>query len=197
MKAKIVLITAFLLVGISGLQAQDSDNGNVVRENFEKNLFQWEDFFEKSCKGYIDVMENVYVLQNKNDFSALSVTRLPVDIDRNFKIKMRFQVSSVDKEKYFGIVYNYKDLSSQGESIGGRETIASFRTFRVAAGKFQIGNGYQYMLTSGRKLSKWSNCFNEVKGTLILRPGRDKEVELEIEKRGNQLIFFHRQYGSD
>lgn len=202
MKAKFIL-AFFLLGGISTLRAQDSDNKNIVRDNFEKNLFHWEDFYEKACKGYIDMAENAYILQGKYIY-ALSVTRLPVDINRNFKIRMRFLVPTVNKKNYFGIVYNYKDLEGKGDYIGidyqihsssdqekkkVADVTSSYRTFLVAEGKFRLSNGVQFEVSGRRNMSKGAFCVRDIDGTLILRSGKNKEVELEIEKKGNQLIF--------
>ena len=187
MKAKFIL--AFFLLGrISMLTAQYSDNKNIVRDNFEKNLFHWEDFYEKFSKGYIDMVENAYILESKSIY-ALSITRLPVDITRNFKIKMRFLVPTVNKKNYFGIVYNYKDLEGKDDPQKVVNMTSSYRAFLVAEGKFQLCNGTQFMQYSSRNPSKYAFCARDIDGSLILRAGKDKEVELEIEKRGNQLIF--------
>lgn len=188
MKAKLIL-AFFLFGGIGMLRAQYSDNKNIVRDNFEKNLFHWEDFYEKFSKGYIDMAENAYILQSKSIY-ALSVTRLPVDITRNFKIKMRFLVPTVNKKNYFGIVYNYKDMEGKEDSQKKVANVTSFyRTFLVAEGKFQLCNGTQFVQYSSRNPSKYAFCVRNIDGSLILRAGKNKEVELEMEKKGNQLIF--------
>lgn len=171
------------------LRAQYSDNKNIVRDNFEKNLFHWEDFYEKFSKGYVDIAENAYILQSKSIY-GLSVTRLPVDITRNFKIKMRFLVPKVNKKNYFGIVYNYKDM--EGKEDPQKKVVnitSSYRTFLVAEGKFRLCNGTQFVQYNRRNPSKYAFCVRDIDGSLVLRAGKNKEVELEMEKKGNQLIF--------
>ena len=79
----------------------------IVKEDFENNKFQWEEFFEKEYSG--NIQDGYYVLQNKKkDYLVRSVTELPINVDKNFKITFKLLVPQLNDEYYFGIIFNYE-----------------------------------------------------------------------------------------
>ncbi|MDR1526852.1 MAG: hypothetical protein LBS46_04170 [Dysgonamonadaceae bacterium] len=135
----------------------------VVKENFDSNKFQWEEFFEKEYSG--SVQDGYYVLQNKKDgFLVRSVTELPISIDRNFKITFKFLVPKLNDEYFFGLIFNYEDENN-------------YSNFLVSEKKFRI-----YNKTNGTSSLSRQNG-------IILKSGKNKEVVIVMEKKGSKLIF--------
>ena len=134
----------------------------IIKETFENNRFQWREFYEKDQSGGIE--NEYFVLKNKNKKNpALSRSELPITIEENFKITFKFLVPKVSSDYYFGIIFNYKNNGN-------------YDSFLVAERKFQIRN----------RVNKEND--NDP-GVLILKSGKDKEVSIEIEKKGTKLIF--------
>lgn len=190
MKTRIILATVFLCV-VSGLRAQ-YDNKNIVRDNFEQNRFQWEEFYSKESTGYIDVEEGVYVLQNKKKYPpfAKSVTNLPLDPQENFKYKVTLIIPKLTKSYYFGIVWGHKDYTELArKQFNGDAVIQSygFGAFMVSEGMYKICGGFETERTDYKLplvgLAKVED------GRVVLRSGQNREVVLEMEKKGNKLIF--------
>lgn len=193
MKRRLIFAVFFAVLSTLGIQAQENNKSTIV-DDFSKNRFQWEDFTDKAYEGYIDVAEGGYVLKNKNKVSvAKSVTNLPLNIRENFKIKMKLLVPQVNNKYWFGIVFNYKDADGTMVESRGKvtaETTCQYNTFLVTEGKFKVCQASETLLYVGRSASRFT-VLNPVmaQGTIVLKKGKDKEVELEIEKKGEQLIF--------
>ena len=135
----------------------------VIKETFDNNKFQWDEFYEKEYSG--SIQDGYYILQNKKDgFLVQSTTELPINIDYNFKITFKFLVPKVDDKYYFGIIFNYEDENN-------------YSNFLVSEKKYRIWNE----VNGTRSISRQSS--------IILKSGRNKEVIIEIEKKGNKLIF--------
>jgi len=135
----------------------------VVKETFENNKFRWDEFFEKDYSG--SIQDGCYVLQNKKDgFLVQSVAELPINIDNNFKITFNFLIPKLDDKYYFGIIFNYEDENN-------------YSSFLVSEKKFKILNRVNGVSSMSRQ------------GGIILKSGKNKEVVIEIEKKGKKLIF--------
>lgn len=129
----------------------------VIKENFEDNKLQWDEFYEKECTG--SIQDGYYVLENKlNDSYALSITELPVNIRNNFKLTFKLLIPKLNNNYYFGIIFDYEDENN-------------YSNFLVSERNFRIWN---------KKEGKFS-LFR--KNNLILKAGKDKEVLIEIEKK--------------
>jgi len=134
----------------------------VVKETFESNKFRWDEFFEKEYSG--SIQDRCYVLQNKKDGFVGSVTELPINIENNFKITFKFLVPKLDDKYYFGVIFNYEDENN-------------YSSFLVSEKKFKILNRVNGVNSISRQ------------GGIILKSGKNKEVVIEIEKKGKKLIF--------
>ena len=135
----------------------------IVKEDFENNKFQWEEFFEKEYSG--NIQDGYYILQNKKkDYFVHSVTELPINIDENFKITFKLLVPKLNDEYYFGIIFNYEDENN-------------YSNFLVSEKKFKIWN----RVNGTNSLSR--------QNSIILKSGKNREVVIEMEKKGDKLIF--------
>ena len=135
----------------------------MVKETFDSNKFRWDEFYEKNHSG--GIQDGYFVLQNKKDGTIVhSVAELPIDIDNNFKITFKFLVPKINDDYYFGIVFNYEDENNHNN-------------FLVSEKKYKMCN----MVNGTSSISRH--------GSLILKSGKDKEVIIEMEKKGNKLIF--------
>lgn len=195
MKKRILLLAAFFVMGISGLKAQYDHNRHIVRDNFEQNRFQWEEFYSKDATGYIDAEDGVYVLQNKKKYPpfAKSVTDLPLIPQENFKYKVTFIVPKLNKSCYFGIVWGDKDYTEEVRKNANRkeaekiESSRGFGAFMVSEGKYKVCGGSELIVTYMKAPLAFLRVVDE--GRVVLRSGQNKEVVLEMEKKGNKLIF--------
>ena len=80
----------------------------TVKETFENNRFQWDEFYEKDYSG--SIQDGFFVLQNKkDDILVRSIAELPIRIDQNFKITFKFLIPKISNDYAFGIIYNYED----------------------------------------------------------------------------------------
>ena len=135
----------------------------VVKETFESNKFRWDEFFEKEYSG--SIQDGCYVLQNKKDgYYVQTVTELPINVDNNFKVTFKFLIPKLDDKYYFGIIFNYEDENN-------------YSNFLVSEKKFKISNRIKGVNSVSRQ------------GGIILQSGKNKEVTIEIQKKGKKLLF--------
>ena len=135
----------------------------VVKETFESNKFRWDEFFEKEYLG--SIQDRCYVLQNKKDgYYIQTVAELPVNVDNNFKITFKFLIPRLDDKYYFGIIFNYEDVNN-------------YSNFLVSEKKFKILNRVNGVNSLSRQ------------GGIILKSGKNKEVVIEVQKKGKKLFF--------
>lgn len=140
-----------------------AQNKTSIRETFESNKWQWDEFYEKSCSAGIE--DGFLVIKNSNsETSVRSVVEFPVDIDKNFKITLKMMPERINDRNWFGFVYNYEDENN-------------FNSFLIQEKKYLIINKVNGVSSISRQ------------GGIILKSGKNKEVTLEIEKKGNKLIF--------
>lgn len=156
MKRFIACLIAVLL--ITNIFAQ---NKMSIRETFESNKWQWDEFYEKSRSAGI---EDGFLVIKNSEGTARSVVEFPVDVDRNFKITLKFVPERVNTHNWFGVVYNYDDENN-------------FNSFLIQEKKFMIINRVNGVSSVSRQ------------GGIILKSGKNKEVIVEMEKKGNKLIF--------
>ncbi|MDR1348805.1 MAG: hypothetical protein LBJ63_10375 [Prevotellaceae bacterium] len=156
---KKILLAVFVLIS-AFVNAQDK---RVVTETFDSNKFQWDEFYEKDCSG--SIQDGYFVLQNKkNEHLVRSVTELPINVDNNFKITFKFLIPKVNDEYYFGIIFNYEDENN-------------YNNFLVSEKKYKILNKINGISSISRQ------------GGIILKSGKNKEVIIELEKKGENLSF--------
>ena len=135
----------------------------TVKETFENNRFQWDEFYEKDYSG--SIQDGFFVLQNKkDDILVRSIAELPIRIDQNFKITFKFLIPKISNDYAFGIIYNYEDENN-------------YSSFLVSEKKYKIYNRVNGIWSISRQ------------GSIILKAGKNKEVIIKIEKKGNKLIF--------
>lgn len=134
----------------------------VVTETFENNLFKWDEFYEKDYSAGIE--DGYFVLKNQKDGAIWSVAELPIYSERNFKLTFKFLVPRLNDKYYFGVVFNYED----GEN---------FECFMLMERKFQYVNMKEGKVRVSRR------------GPVILKGGKDRRVEVLVEKKGGKLIF--------
>lgn len=148
------------LVAAIGANAQEK---MIIKETFENNRLRWDEFFEKDCSCNLG---NGYLeLQNKKDgWTVWNSTELPVSPDANFKITSRILVPKLNDTYFFGILFNYEDENN-------------YSSFMVSEKRFRL-----YNKTNGTNSLSRHN-------SIILNSGRNKEVVIEMEKRGDKLTF--------
>jgi len=135
----------------------------VVKETFESNKFRWDEFFEKEYSG--SIQDRCYVLQNKKDgYYIQTVTELPINVENSFKVTFKFLIPKLDDKYYFGIIFNYEDENN-------------YSNFLVSEKKFKIVNRVNGVNSVSRQ------------GGIILKSGKNKEVIIEIQKKGKKLLF--------
>lgn len=196
------IIFSILLWGCTGvLNAQESNNKNIVRDNMRENRFHWEEFSRKTCSGFINEEEGVYVLRNKTKspfFSfSKSVANLPLDPQRNFKYKVTLMVPKINKNYYFGLVWGYRDntkevqkelLRLSNPDADRLESSYGFSAFMVSEGKYKICVGFENMMNY-KTLPFIARLVTLTNGRVPLQSGKNKKVVLEVEKKGKNLIF--------
>jgi hypothetical protein len=133
-----------------------------IKETFETNKYQWDEYFEKNCSSSI---ENGYLLLSNKDKDTYitAVGDMPITNDRNFKAKFDI-TSKVDDDFWFGIVYNYEDESN-------------YSCFLVKEKRYKIINRTNGVSSTSRQ------------GAIILKKGKERNIEFLIEKKGTRLIF--------
>lgn len=151
----------FLLCMLVSLWAGAQEK-RVVTETFDNNLFRWDEFYEKECSAGIE--DGYFVLKGQKEKVVYSVTELPIFNDRNFKITFKFLVPKLNDKYYFGIIFNYED----GDN---------YESFELMERKFQCMNVKEGEIRMSRR------------GAVILSGGKNKEVEVVVEKKGRKLIF--------
>ena len=151
----------FLLYVLMPLWA-DAQEKRVITETFDNNLFKWDEFYEKDCSGSIE--DGDFVLKNLKDGTVLSITELPIFHDRNFKVTFKLLVPRINDKYYFGVIFNYEDNNN-------------YESFKLMERKFQIAYVKEGIMRSSRQ------------GAMILSGGKNKNVEVIIEKKGKKLIF--------
>ena len=135
----------------------------IIKETFENNRFQWDEFYEKDYSGSIE--NGYYILKNESKgFLVRSTAELPITIDNNFKITFKFLIPKVSDDYYFGIIFNYEDENN-------------YNSFLVSERKYQIWNKANDVLSLAKH------------GRIILKSGKNKEVSIVVEKKGTKLIF--------
>jgi hypothetical protein len=154
------ILIAVCIFSCTFVNAQDK---MVVKETFDSNKFQWDEFYEKDYSG--SIQDGYYVLQNKKkDYFVRSVAELPINTDNNFKITFKFLIPKLNGEYYFGLVFNYEDENNYSD-------------FLVSEKKYKMSN----------KVNGTSSISRQ--NSIILKSGKNKEVIIEIEKKGPKLIF--------
>jgi hypothetical protein len=156
---KKILLAVFVLISVF-VNAQDK---RVITETFDDNKFQWDEFYEKDYSG--SIQDGYFVLQSKEKEQLVrSVAELPINVDNNFKVIFKFLIPKLNDEYYFGIIFNYEDENN-------------YSSFLVSEKKYMILN----KITGIRSISR--------QGSIILKSGKNKEVIIELEKKGKNLIF--------
>jgi hypothetical protein len=138
-------------------------HAQAVRETFDNNKFQWDEFFEKDYSG--SIQDGYFILQNKQKGGLVrSVTELPINVDNNFKITFKFLIPKLNDEYYFGIIFNYEDENN-------------YSNFLVSEKRYKMLN----IVNGTSSISRHNS--------IILKSGKNKEVTIELEKKGSKLIF--------
>lgn len=145
-------------------------------DTFDEGKFQWEEYYEENQTA--SIMDGYLLLENKTNAikgqsgfgvsvatpSAIVATELPIEIARNFKIDIKFLIPKLSKDKFFGFVFDYQDENN-------------YSKFVVAENKFviyNVANGIQSRVHGSQ---------------IILKSGKDKEVNFEVIKKGPKLHF--------
>lgn len=156
---KRVILTVFFLLSFYFAEAQGK---RVIKDNFETNRFQWEEFYEK--KASASIQEGYLELDcDEDDLSAWSVAELPIDVDRNFDVSFSFH-ADVDDDYWFGIVFNYEDANN-------------FNYLIVQEKQFRLVNRVNGVSSLSRR------------NAIILKEGRNKDVKIAMNKKGKKLTF--------
>ena len=156
---KKVLLIAFVLI-CTTINAQEKI---TIKETFENNRLKWEEYYEKEFSGTIE--DGYYVLENKKaDTAIYAIANLPIIVEKNFKITVKLLVPQLNDKYYFGIIYNFKNSNNCSK-------------FKLTEGKFKIidkENGNESL---------------NYQTQIILKSGKNKEVLVEIIKKGTKITF--------
>lgn len=154
---------AFLMVFcLLSFYFAEAQGKRVIKDNFETNRFQWEEFYEK--KASASIQEGYLELDcDEDDLSAWSVAELPIDVDRNFDVSFSFH-ADVDDDYWFGIVFNYEDANN-------------FNYLIVQEKQFRLVNRVNGVSSLSRR------------NAIILKEGRNKDVKIAMNKKGKKLTF--------
>lgn len=157
---KKIAIIALFLFSFYFANAQDK---RIIRENFENNLFQWDEYYEKDCSS--GIRDGYLLLENKEDeFRIWTSVEFPIDVDKNFKVTFNLIPKEINDKTWFGIIFNYEDENNYSSFIVQEK---SFRLLNRANG-----------ITSISKRS-----------SIILKKGKNKNVKIELIKKGKKLNF--------
>lgn len=157
---KKIIIFLSVLFCFTTIKAQEK---HVIKETFESNKYQWDEFYESN--GTASIQDGYLLLQNKDKISMLrSVVELPINTSSNFKLLFKMKVKKITESDWFGIVYNYEDENN-------------FNCLLIQEKKFKIINNVNGVYSVSRT------------GGIILKSGKEKDVIIEMEKRGNKIIF--------
>ena len=148
----------------------------TIVDTFDEGKFQWEEYYEEHQTA--SIMDGYLLLENKTKATknpigsglniatpcAIVATELPVEIARNFKIDITFLIPKITKDDFFGFVFDYQDENN-------------YSKFVVAENKFviyNVANGIQSRVHGSQ---------------IILKTGKNKIVNFEIQKKGPKLQF--------
>ena len=155
-------IVLLIIVVLSAYHV-NAQGKRTIRDSFESNRFQWEEFYEKSYS--CSIQDGFLQLKSdEEDQSVWSVAELPIDVDKNFEITLNFNVNSIADDCWFGIVFNYEDANN-------------YNCFIVQEKKFRLVNMVNGVSSISRR--------NEI----ILKKGGFKDVKMEMKKKGRKLYF--------
>ncbi len=139
-----------------------AQNKMTISDPFDNGKFQWDEYFDKNKTA--GIMDGYLILENETEGNAHAVADLPIDIERNFNIKIKFLIPKIKDDKYFGVVFDYEDENN-------------YTKFVIAENKYKICNVKNGTMSVARQ------------GVLILKSGKEKEVNFEINKKGTKLTF--------
>lgn len=141
----------------------EAQGKRIIKDNFESNKFQWEEFYEKSYSS--SIQDGFLELKSdEEDQSVWSVAELPIDTDKNFEITYNFKVNSISDDCWFGIVFNYEDANN-------------FNCLIVQEKKFRLINRVNGVSSISRR------------NDIILKKGHFKDVKIQMKKKGRKLSF--------
>lgn len=153
----------FALIAILFSTNLFAQSKTTLRETFESNKWQWDEFYEKTYSAGIE--DGFLVIKNSNsETDVLSVVEFPIDVEKNFKITITFVPEKINERNWFGFVYNYEDENN-------------YNSFLLQEKKFKILNKANGVTSISRQ------------GGIILKSGKNKEVVVNIEKKGNKMIY--------
>lgn len=160
MKTKILLLLFFIQTSLYVLNAQTTIG---FKDDFEDNKLDWSEYSNRREESFL--RDGYLELScKKNGTFAKTVSRLPIRLDENYKIYCKLLASNINNDNYFGIIFDYNDDAN-------------------------------YYLFSLKKntccIIKQSNGMSTIVdyGAMKLPKGKNKTVEIEIEKRGLKTIF--------
>jgi len=156
---RIILIVLCLLSFVFA----NAQGKRIIKDNFETNRFQWEEYYEKTYSS--SIQDGFLELKNDDDKQMVwSIAELPIVVDKNFNISFNFHIKEINDEYWFGIIFNYEDSDN-------------FNCFIVQEKRFKLLNVANGVTSISRK------------NDIILKKSKDKDVKFEIKKKGNKLNF--------
>jgi len=84
-----------------------SNEENIIKETFDKNVFKWEEYTDKKLGTVI--IQNGYLTLNAKKSILSPKTRFPIDINRDFKVTYKFVVPVLDNKSSFGLSFSATD----------------------------------------------------------------------------------------
>lgn len=156
---KIAIIVIFLF-SFYFANAQDK---RIIRENFENNLFQWDEYYDKDYSS--GIRDGYLFLENKEDgYIIWTSVEFPIDADKNFKVTFNLVPKEINDKTWFGIIFNYEDENN-------------YSSFIVQEKGFRLLNRVNGITSISKRSS------------IILKKAKNKDVKIELIKKGKKLNF--------
>ncbi|GHT10594.1 hypothetical protein AGMMS4956_02190 [Bacteroidia bacterium] len=166
---RIIVLAATIFVTLN-IFAQNE--GNIKKETFDNNAFRWEEFADKKLGTVL--IQDGYLTLNAKKSTLSSKTNFPIDITRDFKLTYKFLVPVLDKKTVFGLTFD------SFEDEGGQVQVG----FYVSEGKYAL-KPYNIPFEIYVPLLSVGLC----EGKIPLKKGKNQNVVLSMERRGETLIF--------
>lgn len=158
---KYILLFCIFLSAFPIVRAQQK---RVIKETFESNKMQWDEFYERSCSA--GVGDGKLVIKSEDrDTLIRSVADFPIEVDRDFCLKFDLSIKKINSSDWFGIMFNYEDENN-------------YNCFLVKEKQFKVVN----KVNGKKSISR--------QGGAILKPSKkEQKINIVMERKSGKLIF--------
>lgn len=159
MKKILAIVVCLLFCDL--IKAQEK---RVIKENFENNTFQWDEYYEKSRS--CGIRDGYLLLESKNENDTVRTSvEFPINTEGNFEITFNLCPEKIDDETWFGILFNYEDEGN-------------YSKFIVQEKNSRLIN---------RRNNEKESIIKKI--PIILKKGKEKQVKIKLIKKSKKLNF--------